>query len=102
MDPSERKERILGENKGFFHAFYAHQCSALSHGINYPSISGKYNLFRLICYANNLRSLGGEVFYNVQAFCNLSAAKNQFALLNVSAMAAEGGEGGTVIVVKCL
>lgn len=71
MDLAERKGRILSENKRFFHSFYA--------GINYSLISWKYNLFRLVCYANNLRSLGGGVF--------LSLAKNLFMLfLNMSAL----------------
>lgn len=58
-----------------------------SNGINYSFISRKYNLFRLVCYANNL-SLGGEVFYNVQAFCFSLLLKSISASLNMSATAA--------------
>lgn len=70
------------KTKDSFHSFHV--------DINYSFISGKYNLFRLVCYANNLRSLGGEVF--------LSAAKIYFS--NLLAMAAVKGE--TVIVMKSL
>lgn len=96
MDPSERKGRILGENKGFFHSFIP--TSALfPNGINYGFISEKCNLFRLVCYANNLWNLCSETLDMVQSFLSLSTTK-----INLCFFKRVSKREEMVILFKCL
>lgn len=92
MDPGEKKGRILGENKGFFHSFIL--TSALFPITVSIIVSYLRNIIYLDWFVMQITCGSYLVRHFVMLFLSL-ALKSIYASLNVSAMAA-GKEKGWV------